>query len=145
MLVGPDCVKIGPRNPRESKLMDKKMFDAGMAMRRQVVGDAHVDRSLANATELDEEFQQFVAEYAWGAVWTRPGLEKRDRSLLNLGMLTALNRIPELKVHIRGAVNNGLSREEIREALFQSAVYCGVPAALEAFRAAKAVFAELDD
>ena len=124
--------------------MSNDLFDAGMAMRRQVVGDAYVDRSLANATEFDEDFQRFVSEYAWGAVWTRPGLEKRDRSLLNLGMLTALNRIPELKVHIRGALNNGLKREEIREALFQSAVYCGVPAALEAFRAAKAVFAEVD-
>ena len=100
---------------------------------------------MNNTTELDEAFQHFVTEYCWGAAWTRDGLPARDRSLLNLGMLTALTRIPELKVHIRGAVNNGLSRHEISEALFQSAIYCGVPAAMEAFRAAKAVFAELDD
>lgn len=125
--------------------MAEDMFDRGMAMRRKVLGDAHVDRSLNNATEVDEEFQQFVTEYCWGAAWTRDGLPPRDRSLLNLGMLTALNRIPELKVHIRGAVNNGLERSEIAEALFQSAIYCGVPAAMEAFRAAKAVFAELDE
>ena len=125
--------------------MAEDMFDRGMAMRRKVLGDAHVDRSLNNATELDEEFQHFVTEYCWGAAWTRDGLPPRDRSLLNLGMLTALNRIPELKVHIRGAVNNGLQRSEIAEALFQSAIYCGVPAAMEAFRAAKVVFAELDE
>ncbi|MGR8946987.1 MAG: 4-carboxymuconolactone decarboxylase [Gammaproteobacteria bacterium] len=124
--------------------MSKEMYDAGMAMRRKVVGDEYVDKSLANATELDQEFQDFVSEYCWGAVWTREGLAPRDRSLLNLGMLVALNRIPELKVHIRGAINNGVQRTEIREALFQSAVYCGVPAALEAFRAAKSVFAEID-
>ena len=124
--------------------MGEEMFDAGMAMRRKVLGDDHVDRSLSNATELDEEFQQFVTEYCWGAAWTRDGLPPRDRSLLNLGMLIALNRIPEFKVHIRGALNNGLARSEIREALFQSAVYCGVPAAMEAFRAAKLVFAEVD-
>ena len=124
--------------------MNKDLYDAGMAMRRKVVGDQYVDNSLASATELDAEFQQFVSEYCWGAVWTRDGMQARDRSLLNLGMLVALNRMPELKVHIRGALNNGLERSEIREALFQSAVYCGVPAALEAFRTAKAVFAELD-
>ncbi|MEM7465675.1 MAG: 4-carboxymuconolactone decarboxylase [Pseudomonadota bacterium] len=124
--------------------MNKEMFDAGMAMRRQVLGDDYVDRSLANATEFDAEFQQFVSEYCWGAVWTRDGLKPRERSLLNLGMLTALNRIPELKIHVRGALNNGLSIEEIREALFQSAIYCGVPAALEAFRAAKAVINEYE-
>ncbi len=125
--------------------MSEDMFDRGMAMRRKVLGDEHVDRSMNNATELDEAFQHFVTEYCWGAAWTRDGLAPRDRSLLNLGMLTALNRIPELKVHIRGAVNNGLARSEIAEALFQSAIYCGVPAAMEAFRAAKAVFAELDE
>lgn len=122
--------------------MDKEIFEAGMQMRRAVLGNEHVDRSLNNATELDEEFQQFVTEYCWGAVWTREGLAPRDRSLLNLGMLVALNRIPELKVHIRGALNNGLEQSEIREALIQTAIYCGVPAAMEAFRAAKLVFAE---
>ena len=124
--------------------MNQEMFDRGMAMRRKVLGDAHVDRSLANATETDEAFQAFVTEYCWGAVWTRDGMAPRDRSLLNLGMLVALNRIPELKVHIKGAVNNGLGRDEIREALMQTAIYCGVPAAMEAFRAAKEVFAEID-
>lgn len=122
--------------------MDQALFDAGLAMRRKVLGDEYVDRALAQADDFMRPLQELITEYAWGAVWTRPGLAPRDRSLLNLGMLTALNKPHELKLHLRGARNNGLTLEEIREALLQTAVYCGVPAAIEAFRAAREVFAE---
>jgi 4-carboxymuconolactone decarboxylase len=124
--------------------VDKALYEAGLALRKEVVGKDYVERSLAEADDLTRDFQAFVTEYAWGAVWTREGLSRRDRSLLNLGMLTALGKPNELKLHLRGALTNGVSREEIREALMQSAVYCGVPAALEAFRMARAVFREID-
>ena len=124
--------------------MDKALYEAGLALRKEVVGKDYVERSLAEADDLTRDFQAFVTEYAWGAVWTREGLSRRDRSLLNLGMLTALGKPNELKLHLRGALTNGVTREEIREALMQSAVYCGVPAALEAFRVAREVFSELD-
>jgi 4-carboxymuconolactone decarboxylase len=123
---------------------DDSLIARGDAMRRQVLGDAHVERSTANASDFVQSMQTFVTEFCWGAVWTRPGLDLRTRSLLNLGMLTALNRSHELAVHVRGAVNNGCSRQEIQEALLQTAVYCGAPAALESFRVADRVFAELD-
>ena len=124
--------------------MDKTLYEAGLALRKEVVGKDYVERSLAEADDLTRDFQAFVTEYAWGAVWTREGLSRRDRSLLNLGMLTALGKPNELKLHLRGALTNGVTREEIREALMQSAVYCGVPAALEAFRMAREVFGEID-
>ncbi len=124
--------------------MDKKMYDAGMKLRREVVGADYVDKAMASADELTADFQQFVTEYCWGAVWTREGLSHRDRSVLNLGMLTALGKPAELKLHLRGALTNGVTREEIREILMQTAVYCGVPAAMEGFRMAREVFAELD-
>ncbi len=124
--------------------MDKALYEAGLALRKEVVGKDYVERSLAEADDLTRDFQAFVTEYAWGAVWTREGLSRRDRSLLNLGMLTALGKPNELKLHLRGALTNGVTREEIREALMQSAVYCGVPAALEAFRMAREVFGEID-
>jgi 4-carboxymuconolactone decarboxylase len=117
-------------------------YDEGLRMRRQVLGDAYVQRSLDNATEFTQPMQELVTEYCWGAVWTRPGLVPRDRSLVNLGMLVALNRPDELKVHIRGALNNGVEPAEIQEALLQAGVYCGMPAALDAFRIAAAVLEE---
>jgi 4-carboxymuconolactone decarboxylase len=113
-------------------------------MRREVLGDAHVERSLANASEFARPMQELVTEYCWGEVWDRPGLSPRDRSLLNLGMLIALNREAEFRLHVRGAVNNGLTVEEIREALLQAAIYCGVPAGIAAFRAAEETLRELD-
>lgn len=119
-------------------------FDAGLEMRTKVLGEAHVKRSLADVDDFNRELQRIVTGFAWGQIWTRPGLAPRDRSLLNLGMLTALNKPHEFKTHLRGALNNGLSREEIREALLQSAVYCGFPAAIEAFRHAREVFKEID-
>ena len=124
--------------------MDQELFDAGLALRKKVVGAEYVERSMAAADDLTQAFQDLVTEYCWGAVWTRDGLAHRDRSLLNLGMLTALGKPNELKLHIRGALTNGVTREEISEVFLQTTIYCGVPAALEAFRIAREVFAELD-
>lgn len=116
---------------------------AGMRVRREVLGDAHVQRSLDAATAFATPAQELVTEYCWGAVWDRDGLDRRTRSLLNLVMLTALGRNHELGLHVRGAINNGVTVQEIQEALLQAAVYCGVPAALEAFRVAEGVLGEL--
>jgi 4-carboxymuconolactone decarboxylase len=118
-------------------------YQLGLEMRRQVLGAEHVDRSLGNATEFTRPIQDLVTEYCWGEVWTREGLPPRTRSLLNLVMLTALNRSHELAVHVRGAVRNGVTDEEIQEALLQTAIYVGVPAALESFRVAEQVLNEL--
>lgn len=112
-------------------------MDRGDRMRRRVLGDAHVDRSRLNATDFSRPLQELVTEYCWGAVWTRPGLEPRDRSLINLAMLTALGKQHELSLHVRGAVRNGVTVDEIREVLVQTAIYAGVPAALEATRTAE--------
>lgn len=119
-------------------------YEKGIAVRRAVLGDAHVDRSLKNKNAFNEEFQDLITRYAWGEIWTRPGLPRKTRSLLTLGMLVALNRTDELRLHLRGALNNGVTREEIKEALLQAAVYCGVPAANSAFHAAGEFFAEID-
>ena len=124
--------------------MSDTQYDAGMKVRRAVLGDAHVDRSLAQADDLTKPLQDLVVEYGWGAIWTRPGLDRRTRSMINIGMLTALNRPHELSLHLKGAVNNGCSREEIVEVILQTAVYCGLPAALDSMRHVKALFAELD-
>jgi 4-carboxymuconolactone decarboxylase len=115
----------------------------GLTTRREVLGDDHVDRSINNATDFTAAAQDFVTEYCWGEVWTRPGLDRRTRSLINLAMLTALNRMHEFRVHVRGAVNNGCTVEEIRETLLQAIVYCGAPAGLESFREAQAVLDEI--
>ena len=124
--------------------MDKALFDKGMAVRREVLGAEHVDKSMATATDFNRTMQEFVTEYCWGAVWTRPGLPRKTRSMLNLAMLTALNRPHEIKLHVKGALNNGITREEIAEIFLQAGVYCGVPAAVDAFRTAKEVFDEID-
>jgi len=121
--------------------MADERFDRGLQLRREVLGAEHVDRSLAAATDFMRPMQEFVTEYCWGAVWTRPGLDRRTRSLINLGMLTALGSGHELEVHVRGALTNGATETEIRETLLQAAVYCGVPAGMEAFRRADAVLA----
>lgn len=114
-------------------------FEQGLAIRRAVLGADHVDRSIASATDFSRPIQELVTEYCWGRVWSRPGLERRTRSLLNLAMLTAVNHQHELGLHVRGALRNGCTVEEIRETLLQAAVYCGVPAAVDAFRTAQAV------
>ena len=115
------------------------LYEDGMKVRREVVGDAHVDASMGGASAFMLTAQRAAAEVGWGYVWTRPGLDRKTRSLINLGMLTALKASNELKVHVRGAVRNGCTVDEITEALLQAAVYCGLPAGLEAFRAANEV------
>jgi 4-carboxymuconolactone decarboxylase len=124
--------------------MDKELRDKGLGVRKEVLGAEHVERSFQTADEFSLPLQELVTEYCWGAVWTREGLSRKSRSILNLGMLSALNRPHELKLHIRGALNNGLTREEIREVFLQVAIYCGVPAAVESFRCAREAFAEID-
>jgi len=113
--------------------------ERGMRVRREVLGDAHVDRAEAAKTPLTEEFQDLLTRYAWGEVWTRPGLDRRTRSCITIAMLVALGHTEELKLHLRAALNNGLTRDEIKEVLLQTAIYAGVPAANAAFRAAQEV------
>jgi 4-carboxymuconolactone decarboxylase len=120
----------------------EELFDTGLTIRREVLGSDYVDRSLASADDFNRPLQELLTEYGWGAVWSRPGLSRKTRSMLNLAMITALNRPHELELHLRGALTNGVTREEIREVLLQTAIYCGVPAALDSFRIARRVFAE---
>ena len=117
--------------------MSDDAYDRGMAVRREVLGDAHVDRAQAATTPLTEDFQAFITRYAWGGVWTRPGLDRRTRSCITIAMLVALGRTEELAMHVRGALRSGVTEEELREVLLQTAVYCGVPAANAAFRVAQ--------
>lgn len=124
--------------------MNKKAYDEGMAVRREVLGADYVDRAMASADQFTRVLYEFVTEWCWGAIWTRPGISRKTRSLINLAMLTALNRPHEIKLHVRGALNNGVTREEIQEVLLQATVYCGVPAALESFRIASEVLKEED-
>jgi 4-carboxymuconolactone decarboxylase len=119
--------------------------ELGERVRREVLGDAHVDRSLAQVTEFSRPIQEFVTEYCWGGVWSRENLPRTVRSMINIAMLTALNRSHELAVHVRGAVNNGVTEAEIQEVLLQTAIYAGVPAALESFRVAENVLKEMRD
>lgn len=119
-------------------------FDRGLATRREVLGDAYVDKALSAADDFNWPMQELTTEYCWGHIWNRPGLDRRSRSILNLGMIAALNRGHEFKAHIRGALANGVTREELREILLQIAVYVGVPAGVDSFRLAREVFAEID-
>lgn len=123
--------------------MNKELFDKGLQTRREVLGADYVDASIRNADDFSRPMQELVTQYCWGEVWNRPGLDRRTRSLLNLAMLTALNRPHELKLHVRGALNNGVTKDEIREVLLQAAIYCGVPAAIDGFRVAREVFEEV--
>lgn len=124
--------------------MSDDLFDKGLQIRRDVVGKDYVDRSLAEADDFTRPMQELVTRFCWGEVWSRPGLERRERSMINLGMIAALNRPHELKLHVRGALNNGLTRDEIREIFLQVAIYAGVPAGVDSFRIAREAFAELD-
>ena len=126
--------KANPRN--------KKLYDEGMKMRKAVLGATYVDTSMASADDFMMSFQDITTEYAWGYVLTRPGLSRKTRSMLNLAMLAALNRGPEFKLHVNGALNNGLTKEEIKEVFLQVAIYCGIPASLDAFKTARDVFKE---
>lgn len=122
---------------------NKDLYNQGLQTRRAVVGNEHVDRSLNSASDFSRPMQEMITEWAWGNIWNRPGLDRKQRSLLNIGMLTALNRSHELGVHIRGAVNNGLTEIEIREAIMHATVYCGAPAGMEATRTAERVLNEM--
>lgn len=124
--------------------MNQNLYDEGLMTRRKVLGDSHVDASLASATAFSRDLQEYVTQYCWGDIWNRPGLTLQERSLVNLAMITALNRGHEFKVHVRGAINNGVTTEQIKEVLMQTAFYCGGPAALEAFRLAAEVINEME-
>jgi 4-carboxymuconolactone decarboxylase len=123
----------------------KELFEAGLKVRRAVLGADYVDGSLAKATDFTMAFQHVTTEFCWGYVWDRPGLERKTRSMLNLAMLTALGRTPELKLHVRGAITNGVTVDEIKEILLQATIYCGIPAGLDAFKAANEVLLELGE
>ena len=124
------------------KRSQKERYDAGLKTRREVLGAEYVDKSIAAQDDFNRPFQEQLNTYCWNDIWNRPGLSRKTRSMLNLAMLTALNRAPELRLHVTGALNNGLTKEEIREVFLQTAIYCGVPASVEAFRVAREVFKE---
>ncbi len=119
---------------------EKKRHEEGMKTRRAVLGDAHVDHAVTAQTDFTAEFQDLITRYAWGEIWTRPGLDRKTRSLLTIAMMVALNRSEELQLHLKAALKNGVTRAEIKEVLLQAAIYCGVPAANHAFHLAEQVF-----
>jgi len=123
---------------------ERKRYEEGIKTRRAVLGDAHVDRTLKNRTKFNEPFQDLITRYAWGEIWSRPGLPRKTRSLLTLSMLVALNHEQEFRMHLKAALSIGITREEIQEVLLQAAIYCGVPAANSAFHAVQEVFEHLD-
>jgi 4-carboxymuconolactone decarboxylase len=120
-----------------------ELFDRGLALRRDVLGAEYVDKSLNSANDFMMAFQRITTEWCWGYAWTRPGLDRKTRSLVNLAMLTALNRSPEIKLHVRGALTNGVTVDEIKEVLLHATIYCGIPAGLDAFKAANEVLKEV--
>jgi len=125
-------------------MLTTKMYEEGLAVRRAVLGADYVDKAVGEANDFTGPLQELVTEYCWGKIWTRPGLSRKTRSLINLAMLTALNRPHELKAHVRGALNNGCTKEEIMETLLQATIYCGVPAGVASFRIAKEAFEEFE-
>lgn len=124
--------------------MDKQTYERGLEIRKSVLGKEFVEKSIASADDFNRPLQELVTEYCWGAVWGREGLDKRTRSIINLAMISALNRPHELKMHVKGALRNGLTRDEIREVLLQVGIYCGVPAAVDSFRVAREALNEFD-
>ena len=125
-------------------MSNNERFERGKKVRAAVLGSAHVARTASNRTPFNAEFQDFLMEYAWGSIWSRPGLDHKTRSMITIAMLVAMGRLDELKLHIRGALNNGVTKAEIQEVLLQTCIYCGVPAALESFRIASEVIKEMD-
>jgi 4-carboxymuconolactone decarboxylase len=123
--------------------MGDELFEKGLQIRREVLGAEYVDKSLKSANDFNRPLQELVTKYCWGEIWGRPTLDRRTRSIINLAMITALNRTHEVKLHVKGAIHNGLSKDDIREVLLQTAIYCGVPAAVDSFRAAQEVFTEM--
>ena len=124
--------------------MSSEMFERGIAKRRKVLGDEYVDKALASADEFGADLQKLITEYAWGEIWNKESLTDKERSMINLGMIAALNRPHELKLHIKGALNNGLTKDQIRDIFLQVTVYCGAPAGIDSMRLAREVFAEID-
>jgi 4-carboxymuconolactone decarboxylase len=124
--------------------MASELFKKGLKVRREVLGAEYVDASLSQADDFSRPLQELVTEYCWGNVWSRPGLDRKTRSLINLAMLTALNRPHEVKLHLRGALNNGCSKNDIMEVILQAAIYCGVPAAMDSLRVAKEILQEVE-
>jgi 4-carboxymuconolactone decarboxylase len=124
--------------------MDKATFERGLEIRKSVLGKEYVEKAMASADDFNRPLQELVTEYCWGWAWGREGLSKKTRSIINLAMISALNRPHELKIHVKGALRNGLTREEIREVLLQVGIYCGIPAAVDSFRIAREAFAEFD-
>ncbi len=123
--------------------MDKEMFEKGLSIRRQVLGAEYVDNAIKTADDFNRPLQELVTQYCWGEVWGRPGLDRKQRSMLNLAMISALNRPHEVKIHVKGAIRNGLTKDEICEVFLQVAIYCGVPAAVDSFRIAREAFKEM--
>jgi 4-carboxymuconolactone decarboxylase len=124
---------------------ERERYEGGLKVRRAVLGDAHVDRTLNRRNDFNGEFQELITRYAWGEIWTRPGLPRHTRSLLTVAMMIALNRADEFKLHLRAAFNNGVTRDQIKEVIMQAAIYCGVPAANTAFHLAEDVFAQMEE
>jgi 4-carboxymuconolactone decarboxylase len=131
------CVATG------GAFMDQEMFAKGLHIRREVLGAEYVDQAMAAADDFNRPLQELVTQYCWGEIWGRPGLDRKTRSLLNLAMLSALNRPHEVKIHVKGAIANGLSKDDIKEVFLQVMIYCGAPAAMDSFRVAKECFKEL--
>ena len=124
--------------------MSNERFEQGQKIRREVLGDEYVDRAAKTTTDFNRPFQELITEYVWGTLWSRPGLDRRTRALINIGMLTAMGRTEEVKIYLRAAPNIGVTQDDVREVLMQTAIYCGIPAALDSFRVAQAVFDEQD-
>ncbi len=125
-------------------MTDESLFDRGLKIRKEVLGEDYVNKSIAGADDFTRTMAEWSTEFCWGALWSRPGLDRRSRSIANLSMISALNRPNELKLHVKAAVKNGVTRDEIKEVLLQVAVYCGVPAGIDSFRIAREAFKELD-
>jgi len=125
-------------------MTDETLFDRGLKIRKEVLGEDYVNKSIAGADDFTRTMAEWSTEFCWGALWSRPGLDRRSRSIANLSMISALNRPNELKLHVKAAIKNGVSRDEIKEVLLQVAVYCGVPAGIDSFRIAREAFRELD-
>ena len=123
--------------------MDRETYEKGLGIRRQVLGADYVDKAISTADDFNRPLQELVTQYCWGEIWGRPGLDRKTRSMLNLAMISALNRPHEIKAHVKGAINNGLTKDDIKEVFLQVAIYCGVPAAVDSFRLAREVFQEM--
>jgi 4-carboxymuconolactone decarboxylase len=127
----------------KENLVDRETFEKGLAIRRAVLGNDYVDKAMSTADDFNRPMQELTTQYCWGEIWGRPGLDRRTRSMINLAMISALNRPHEIKAHVKGAINNGLTKDDIKEVFLQVAIYCGVPAGVDSFRAAQEVFKEL--